>query len=201
MAYSLGMDGFDAFKLYLALKSHFTTKSYDYFKYNGAIKARREKFETRNDKYFFHKLAKRKDIVNFIVSLFVYGKKDLWIGDIIRNEESEEQYRKWLRINQSLTYVFISDIEKFNDDLISSFVVTDGQHPHALKLLLRDDITIETFIIMNDLMRFASTWNRQIVEKTIWPEVRLKCKKYQPFLSYDREKLKEIVVDRFGLKM
>ena len=35
MAYSLRMDGFEAYKHYLALKSHFTSKTYDYFKYNG----------------------------------------------------------------------------------------------------------------------------------------------------------------------
>lgn len=199
MAYSLGMDAFEAYKHYLALKSHFTTKTYDYFKYNGAVKAKRESFDVRKDKYFFHKLSKRKDITDYLVSLFVYGKKDMWIGDIVRNEESEQMYREWQRVKESLTYVFMSDLEKFNDDLVSSFVVKEGQHPHALKLLLRQDIHIETFIIMNDIMRFSSTWNKEIEDTMIWPDIRLKCKKYQPFLNYDKEKLKNIVVDKFNL--
>lgn len=200
MAYSFAMDGFEAYKQYLALKNHFTTKSYDYFKYNGAIKAKRESFDVRKDKYFFQKLSKRKDITDFLVSLFVYGKKDAWIGDMVRNEENEQLYKEWQRVKESLTYVFMSDIEKFNDDLISSFIVNEGQHPHALKLLLRNEIHLETFIIMNDIMRFTSAWNREITDQIIWPEVRLKCKKYHPFLTYDREKLKNIVVDKFNLK-
>jgi hypothetical protein len=132
--------------------------------------------------------------------LFVYGKKDQWVGDLVRNEESDQLYREWLKVKESLTYVFMGDLERFNEDLVSSFTVQDGQHPHALHLLLRKEIHIETFIILNDIMRFTSMWNREIHEQTIWPEVRLKCKKYHPFLEYDREKLKNIVVDKFDLK-
>jgi hypothetical protein len=199
MEYSLRMDAFEAYKHYLALKSHFTTKTYDYFKYGGAVKAKRESFEVRNDRYFFQKLSKRKDITDFLVSLFVYGKKDMWIGDVVRNEESEQMYRKWQKVKQSLTYVFMSDLEKFNEDLVSSFIVEDGQHPHALKLLMREEIHIETFIILNDIMRFTPSWNRQIVEQNIWPEIRQKCKKYHPFLTYDKENLKKILVDKFNI--
>ncbi len=201
MAYSLAMDAFDAYKQYLALKSHFTSKTYDYFKYNGAVRANRQNFDTRNDKYFFQKLSKRKDLTDFLVALFVYGKKDAWIGDVLRNEETEQMYREWQRVRQSLTYVFMSDLEKFDEDLVSSFVVKDGQHPHALRLLLGRDIHIETFIILNDIMKFAPSWNRQINENVIWPEIRQKCKKYQPFMEYDKEKCKKIVVDKFDLKM
>ena len=200
MAYSLRMDAFETYKHYLALKSHFTSKTYDYFKYGGAVKAKRESFEARNDKYFFQKLSKRKDITEFLVALFVHGKKDMWIGDIVRNEESEQTFIKAQQVKQSLTYVFMGDLEKFNDDFISSFVVTEGQHPHALKLLLRDDIHIETFIILNDIMRFTPSWNKNITEQTIWPEVRQRCKKYQPFMEYDKEKCKNILVDKFNLK-
>jgi len=200
MAYFFGMDAFEAYKQYVALKSHFTTKTYDYFKYNGAVNAKRDRFDVRKDKYFFHKLSKHKDLTNFLVALFVYGKKDQWVGDLVRNEESDQLYREWLKVKESLTYVFMSDLEKFNEDLVSSFVIQDGQHPHALHLLLRKEIHIETFIILNDIMRFTSMWNREISEQTIWPEVRLKCKKYHPFLEYDREKLKKIIVDKFDLK-
>lgn len=200
MAYSLGMNGFEAYKHYLALKSHFTTKTYDYFKYNGAVKARRESFDIRKDKYFFQKLAKHKEITDFLVALFVHGKKDAWIGDLVTNESNEKVFLESQRIKQSLTYVFMSDLEKFNSDLVSSFVVVDGQHPHALKLLLRNEIHLESFIILNDIMKFAPAWNKAINEQTIWPEICQKCKKYQPFLQYDKESLKKLVVDKFDLK-
>lgn len=119
---------------------------------------------------------------------------------MVRNEEVEGLYKKWQKTNQSLTYIFMSDLEKLNDDLLSSFVVHDGQHPHALRLLLADEIHIETFIILNDIMRFTPSWNRQINDTVVWPQVRQRCKKYHPFLSYDKEKLKKIVVDKFLLE-
>lgn len=195
------MDAFDAYKHYLALKNHFTSKTYDYFRYNGAIKANRQSFEQRRDKYFFQKLAKRKDITDFLVSIFAYGKQDAWIGDMLRNEQTEALYTKWQRVKQSLTYVFTTDIDKLNDDLISSFEVVDGQHPHALKLLLSEEIHIETFIILNDLLRFTPSWNKRILDPVVWPSVRQRCKKYHPFVEYDREKMKKIIEDRFSLQL
>ena len=199
--FTLRMDAFEAYKHYLALKSHFTTKNYDFFKYNGAVKARRDKFDSRNDKYFFHKLSKHKDLTNFLVALFVYGRHDVWVGDILRNEESEKLYKEWLRVRESLTYVFTNDLDKFNDDLFSSFTVTEGQHPHALKLLLRKEIHIETFIILNDLLRFTPKWNKEIIDPVVWPEVRQKCKKYHPFMQYEKENFKKVLVDKFNIKM
>lgn len=195
------MDPFEAYKLYLALKSHFTTKTYDYFKYNGQVKANRTTFETRRDKFFFQKLAKRKDIKDFLVAIFAYGNKDLWVGDIVNNQEMESVYKKWQKVNQSLTYVFMSDLEKFERNLIDSFTVQDGQHPHALKLFLRGEITIETIIIMNNIMKFTPYWNKNIEDVVIWPNVRHLCKKYQPFMTFDYDKCRQIVVDRFDLKM
>lgn len=195
------MDGFDAYKTYLALKSHFSSKHYDYFRYNGAVRAKRASYEKRNDKYFFQKLAKQKDLVQFLVALFVYGKPEMWVGDIVRNEESEQMYLKWQKVNQSLTYVFKEDLCKLNDNFVSNFLPQDGQHPPLLKMLLRDEIHIETFIILNDVIRFSPMWNKRIKDKFVWPDVRQKCKKYQPFMEYDKEKYKKLVVDHFDVSL
>ena len=53
-------EGFDAYKVYLALKQHFTS-NYDYFKYNGKVRAGEESFLKRNDRFFFRKLSKKYD--------------------------------------------------------------------------------------------------------------------------------------------
>ena len=55
------VEPYDAYVKYLAMKSHFTDKKYDYIKYNGKVKAWRTTFETRRDKYFFYKLSKQKN--------------------------------------------------------------------------------------------------------------------------------------------
>jgi T4 gene Gp59 loader of gp41 DNA helicase/T4 gene Gp59 loader of gp41 DNA helicase C-term len=197
---TLRMEAYDAYRTYLALKSHFTLKSYDYFQYKGAVRAKRETFERRRDKYFFHKLAKHKDLVNFLVALFAHGQSDMWVGDMVRNEEYETMYIKWKRVTESITHVFRDDLEQLNENFASNFEVPNGQHPHLLKLVLRGTIHIETFIILNVIVRFSGSWNKHIQEKVIWPEIRHKCKKYQPFLSFDADKCKKILVDFFDLK-
>ena len=47
--------GFAAFALYNALKLHFTSDSYDYFKYHGKTNVSKQTFTTRKDKYQFYK--------------------------------------------------------------------------------------------------------------------------------------------------
>jgi hypothetical protein len=191
------MDAFEAYKLYLALKSHFSNKNYDYFKYGGRTRASKSTFEKRSDRYFFHKLSKRKDVLEFLVSNFVYNN-DGWVGNLIQNTEAEKYYARFLKTKESLTYVYVNDLDKLNDNFDSNFAVVDGQHPILLKLLLRGDIAIETFIILDDLVNFSRKWNRRIEENVIWPQVNLKCKKYKPFITFDRDKVKKITLEKFS---
>ena len=39
------MEPFEAYQKYLALKLHFDSESYDYFKYRGKTNAKRDKFD------------------------------------------------------------------------------------------------------------------------------------------------------------
>lgn len=191
------MDAFQAYKTYLALKSHFSNGYYDYFKYNGRSRASLKSFDARRDKYFFTKLANHKDVVNFLMSNFLEGKLD-WVGDLVNEEVAEKNYRAWKKRIESLTYVFTNDLDKLNDDYNSNLTVVEGQHPLLLKLLLRQEIAPETFLILNDITPFFSCWNRRIEDKIIWPATHLKMKKYRPFFTIDLEKYKKIVLKRFS---
>ena len=51
--------GFAAFALYNALKIHFSSDSYDFFKYNGKTNVSKQSFTTRKDKYSFYKLSRK----------------------------------------------------------------------------------------------------------------------------------------------
>lgn len=51
------MTGFEVYKMYLALKQHFTKEKYDFYKYNGKVRANEKSFEESSDRYFFKKLA------------------------------------------------------------------------------------------------------------------------------------------------
>lgn len=190
------MDAFETYKQYCALKSHFYTKHYDYFKYNGRVRASKISFEKRPDKYFFYKLSKHKNVLDFLVANFVYSG-DKWVGDLIGKEEPEKRYRQYLKIKESLTYIFKEEINSLDNDLNSLLIVTDGQHPPLLRKYLRQELSIETLIILNDVLGFFKHWNKKIIDVVLWPDVFLKCKKYKSFFTYDKQKMKAVMLEKW----
>lgn len=188
---------FDLYIYYLALKSHFTRDSYDYFKYGGKVSASNRSFEGRRDKYFFDKLAKRRDAREFLLANVVEDPRR-WIGDIVNGEGSESTYTAWAKRNQSLTYVFTDELGKLDDAFDDNFQVEQGTHPLLLKLYLRKQISLETLIILIHMTGCYAKWQKRMEYDPIWAEIAMKVRKYQPFLKYDIAKLKKIVVDKFS---
>ena len=195
------MDGFDVYKIYLAIKLHFTSDSYDYFKHNGKTTARLKTFTKRRDRYFFHKLS-RSYSSSACVDYFVAGFLDsdsVWIGDVV-GKSGEENYTRWQKRIESLSYVFEGDVNtllefieekkiKF-DDL---FKVKDGQHPPLVKLYIANKITIESMIILDDILNYTKQFNKQIKETVIWPKKYKLLMNYKPFLKYNTTKMKMII--------
>ena len=195
------MDGFDVYKIYLAIKLHFTSDSYDYFKHNGKTTARLNTFTKRRDRYFFHKLS-RSYSSSACVDYFVAGFIDsdtVWIGDVV-GKSGQENYTRWQKRIESLSYVFEGDVNtllefieekkiKF-DDL---FKVKDGQHPPLVKLYIANKITIESMIILDDILNYTKQFNKQIKETVIWPKKYKLLMNYKPFLKYNTTKMKMII--------
>lgn len=190
-------DAFEAYKLYVALRSHFSTKHYDFTKYEGRVKATKASFLKRSDVYWFHKLAQHPDKISFLVANFAYGDGE-WIGNMVQNANAEKNYKQYCRVRDSLTYQFKQDLSLLDPNFDSNFVVVDGQHPPLLRLLLRKQITLETFTILEGLCSFSRKWSRRITETIIWPDTHFKVSKFKPFVDYDRDKMKKIVVDLFS---
>ena len=193
------MNGFEVYKVHLAIKLHFTSKnqSYDYHRHSGKTTARLATFTKRRDRYFFHKLSRTysdTNIADYFVSNFI-ANTNLWVGDII-GKSGDENYKSWTRRIESLHYYYEQDIEyilnmvtdKLSfDDLFTSKV---GQHPPIVKYLLSKKINIETLIILDDILRFSKRLNRTIKEKVIWPKLYERMIRYKPFLKYNITKFK-----------
>jgi hypothetical protein len=195
-------EGFDAYKTYLALKRHFTS-DYDYFKYNGKVRAGVESFLKRNDKFFFRKLAKKydeKELVDFFVSNFIVS--DNWIGNLI-SQESEDNYVRFKKRRESLSYHFDTELRWLVDhcrdhdlELNKLLLVENNNHPLLLKFLLQKKISIDTIIIMDSVLNFLHHWGKNL-DDIVWEEKKRLIIKYNKFLTYDpfvyRKKLKEII--------
>lgn len=190
------MTQFETYKLYLALKNHFTKDSYDYFRYGGKVSASVRSFESRRDKFYFEKLSKLRDPKGFILSNLIEDP-NIWVGELVSNDRSDERYKSWLKRTQSLTYNFKSELGLLDDDFDNNFRVEDGRHPLLMQRFLGARVSLETVIILVHLTKCFQVWNKKLEYDPVWRDVSRKIRKYQPFMKYDLSKMKEIVVEKF----
>jgi len=191
------MSAFEVYKEYVSLKNHFTNSSYDYFRYNGKSRTSSKTFESRKDKLFFMKVAKHPDPKNFILANLLKDEK-LWIKDIAYDENANKVYQDWTKRIQSLTYVVKGDLNKLQTDFNSNFIVKNNSHPYVVKLYLRNEICLETLIVLTDLVNCISYWDKKLEYDPVWEQVSIKMKKYKPFIHYDKAKMSKIVLDFYS---
>ena len=192
------MTGYEAFGIYQALKLHFTTDSYDFFKYNGKTNVSVSAFENRKDKYHFYKLSRKfgqkDDLINFIVANLVEDEK-AWVGSLL-TEEAEINYRKRQKVVQSLSYTFQNDCKVIFEDCKvnpNQALMTDGDYPLLLTKSLRKEVQIESLCLLNQILGFFPMWTNKINDTIRWPAYRQKCNKYASFLPQDSVKYKLIL--------
>ena len=200
------MNGFEVYKIYLAVKLHFTSKnqSYDFHKHNGRTTARLGTFTKRRDRYFFHKLSKLyndRDIADYFVSNFVTNT-NLWVGDII-GRLGDENFKLWQKKIEALSYYYEQDIDYIIEQMNTKditfdniFISKGGQHPYILKYFLSKRINFETFIILDDILSFTKQLNKNITEKVLWPKLYDRMIRYKPFLKYNVTKYKKTLRDK-----
>jgi hypothetical protein len=188
--------GFAAFAMFHALKLHFTG-SYDYVKYNGKTNVSKQSFSIRKDKFTFYRLSRKyslDELRNYYISNFIVQQVN-WVGDIT-GPDNEENYKKWQKRIQSLTYQFESDIIYVLDNHNDIFKVESGNYPKLLVETMHGKVAIETLVILNDLLNFFPMWEKKISDDIVWPELKTKCEKYKPFLFYDKNKMKNILQEK-----
>lgn len=193
------MTAYESFCIFNALKLHFTSESYNYFTYNGKTKTNINVFENRKDKYYFYKLAKtfhdKEEFKLFLISNFISPSSEkIWIGNFI-DESAFDEFKKRKKILQSLNYVFLEDCKKlfeFNENP-NELMKTDGDYPQILLMTMQNEIHLETLIIMNNVLNFFDIWNKKIKDNIVWPNFKMKCVKYNPFINYDKKKYEVVL--------
>lgn len=187
------MTAFEAYKMYVALKLHFTTEKYDYFTFRGKCRASESSFDKRKDRYFFKKVVNKfneTELVDYFVANFILDGS-VWVGSMVR-DQGEKNYLEWKKRMESLHYFFccdvdflLSEIENFDD-----LFVVDNTHPLLLKCYLGKQITLETFVILNKILNFVPDFDKTISEPLVWKDVKNTVIKYSPFINVDLVKYK-----------
>lgn len=193
------MDGFKAYRYYLAIKLHFTTEKFNVFENRGNVKGTREAFNARNDRYIFEKLANKysedREIIQFFVANFAYGNETA----IYAGQEAEDNLTEWTKRKQSITQKFIDDlaiilthIEVNKLPTASIFNFIDSAYPVILELFIGGKISIETLRIIDDIYPIIEKWQETNSIKYIWNQEMLRIKKLTGFVKYDRIKIDKI---------
>jgi hypothetical protein len=190
------MNGYDLYCIYQAIKLHFTSESYNFFQYDGKTRVSVDAFQKRRDKFLFHRLARKyrdDEMVPFLVANFVHSD-DNWTKSLLE-DQAEETYRDWKRTTDSMSKVYVEDLQKLCPDpkeFNNLFKVEDGQFPKLLVAFLQKDVTIETLVILNNIFNFIQIWDKKISDDIIYPKVSRKVRKYGAFLAVNVDKYKQL---------
>lgn len=180
------MDPFEVYKLYLALKLHFTTEKYDITKTRGGVKASEKAFLKRKDIITMRKLArdyKKKEIIDLLVANFVSGDK--WGG--MFDTRASEVYKEWKARKARRVYQFEQDIELIKlemekESISNPFVADQGQHALVYRLYLGKKISIETLVLLDKLFKMSDNTPDIFLES-----IHLLIRKYRPFVKLTDE--------------
>jgi hypothetical protein len=190
------LEPFESYQKYISLKNHFVNKNYNYFTYNGKVKANIQSFYKRKDRFYFEKMSRQKsdeEIINLFVSNFASCEdpQSLWVGEIIKN--GEEIYKNWMRRNQSLSYIFKEEVSILNSkNFDEMFRIEGNRHPKILKEFLQKKISLETMIILNNILGYKKQFDKKLLDP-VWEFVSMRIEKYTPFLHIDSNKFKSIL--------
>lgn len=193
------MDGFKAYKYYIAIKLHFTKDNFDVFKNRGNVKGTRDAFNARNDRYMFEKLARKypvdKDLIQYYVANFAYGND----AAIYSFEEAETNLLEWNRRKQSITKIFADDCNKILMDACKSkykeesiFNLTNKGYSSILKLFLGNQISLESLRIIDDLHPVIDSWKQNSSMVLLWENEIRRIEKSKGFVKYDSDKVTKV---------
>ena len=197
--------GCDVYRTYLAFKQHFSNPNFDFFQYDGKVKAKEETYQQRSDFWFFETLAKKltdQEVKEYMLASFVSSENPskVWIGDIKRN--GKDHWMVWQKQQSGLTYTFEQDCQRLVDFMeekqcsFNTLFETVGGHPTSLKLYFKRQVSLESLIILDMVLGFVVHWDKGLKDP-LWENLSFKIKKYKPFLSINTMKYRQIVKSAF----
>ena len=192
-----------AYQMYLAVKLHFMSDSYDITKHRGRVMTSKEKFAEQNRENLYVKFAdkfeNKQQMAQYLIANFAYGA---WGNtDIVSGtSEADQNFTEWNRRKQSMTQVFKQDLAKirlhcdvnnmdFNKDLACKF----PQIPVMFQMFLGNHITLETLIIIDRFDPFLDNW-KQNLGNLFKDEIR-RVIKARPFVKFDSSKVEPIFLE------
>jgi hypothetical protein len=196
------VNGFKAYRYYIAIKLHFTKDAFNVFENRGNVKGSYETFKARNDSYLFEKMGKKHpndaEIIQFFVANMIMGDSSTIYNDAV----AEENFKQWLSWKESITYNFKEDLHKLELEVEKNGYTSDelfnctlNDFPIIIKLYLGKQINPITMAMITDIYEPASEWlNNSTLSLVLEQEIRT-LYKMNGFFKYDKEKIEKLFYD------
>jgi hypothetical protein len=182
------MEPIDVYLMYCAMKAHFGKSDYDFVTYKGKTRIKRDTFYKRKDRSFFVRLVRKykteQEIQNYFVANFIKDKKG-YIANF-----SNENYESWKLKRQGFFDLFEVEMKPLVEAFEDLFTVTNGQHPKLMKEFLGGRVSLETVIILDELVNFGPDWDKSLKDDIIWIDLNNLMNNYERFLTIDQEQYK-----------
>ena len=179
------MQAVDVYLMYCALKAHFQG-DYDYHKFSGKTKTKRESYYKRKDRFFFAKTAVKyedTEVLNYFVSNFIHDRSG-YIANF-----TDKNYETWMNKRAMFYEIFSQEMQPFVKNFEPLFECESGQHPTLLKEYMGKRISLETMIVLDDLVEFSKRWDKELVwDDFVWPDVKKLMNNYKGFLTINTDK-------------
>ena len=179
------MQAVDVYLMYCALKAHFQS-DYDYHKFGGKTKTKRESYYKRKDRFFFAKTAVKyedTEVLNYFVSNFIHDRSG-YIANF-----TDKNYETWMNKRAMFYEIFSQEMQPFVKNFEPLFECESGQHPTLLKEYMGKRISLETMIVLDDLVEFSKKWDKELVwDDFVWPDVKKLMNNYKGFLTINTDK-------------
>lgn len=194
------MSGFDVYRTYLALKTHFNNDSYDFFKNNGQVSAKQDTFHLRPDRWSFEKVYSKypKTYFEFLLSN-ISQDRHFYIKQF-NSQKSKDTYLEWMRKKESRFYILEQTITLLKDvssekniKIHQAFKPLKNTHPVFFQLYLAKKIDLETFIIFFRSLSLGHLW-KEYESDIIYQNTMSIIKKYKLFVEYI-PKYKEYIIN------
>jgi len=198
---------FRAWKTYHGMYLHFTG-SYDYFKYFGnaswgtllSMEKYFAKYEHQTgfswQRGFFtslgKKMTKEHDLIYYYLSQLTRGK--MYPSEFLDDYYDEyrikmESFTLHLQRNMKVVVEYMKEYDlKFNE----LFECRGINHPPILKLLLGEDISLETFTVLDIILGFTKIVDKKLIDP-IWRDQKTLCYNYKPFLEVNVDEKRRLI--------
>ena len=186
------MEPVDVYMMYCAMKAHFDKGDYDFVTYNGKTKINRKSFYKRKDRYFFVKVSRKyeteEEIKNYFISNFIKDKKG-YIANF-----NDENYQSWQLKRQGFFNMFMVEMKPLVDAFENLFVVENKQHPKLMKEFLGGRVSLETIIILNELVDYEQAWKKELKDDIVWQDLNKLMTNYKRFLTIDTKRYRILLL-------